>query len=133
MLSYGFCIVLDFFPQNKNQYIYIFIYLHIYLSIHLHNIYISIYLSIHLSIYTIYIYPYICRSINPSIYLSAFLYLLLLLLLCDEEAEDLLGLDHVVLVDVELTEDIVDLSLIREKNKDLSLKKTITRNQKIIF
>merc|ERR1711915_156810 len=37
--------------------------------------------------------------------------LLLLLLLGDKEAEHLLGLDHVVLIDVELAEHIVDLGL----------------------
>merc|ERR1711931_525950 len=39
------------------------------------------------------------------------LFLLLLFLLGDKESEDLLGLDHVVLIDVELTEDVVDLGL----------------------
>merc|ERR1711872_90873 len=38
-------------------------------------------------------------------------FLLLLLLLGDKESEDLLGLDHVVLINVELAEDVVDLSL----------------------
>merc|ERR550532_675892 len=37
--------------------------------------------------------------------------LLLLLLDSHEETDDLLGLDHVVLIDLELAEDIVDLSL----------------------
>ena len=37
--------------------------------------------------------------------------LLLLFLLGHEESEDLLGLDHVVLVNVELTEDVVNLGL----------------------
>merc|ERR1712212_978073 len=34
-----------------------------------------------------------------------------LLLDGDEQANDVLGLDHVVLIDLELTEDVVDLSL----------------------
>merc|ERR1719444_778628 len=37
--------------------------------------------------------------------------LLLLLLDGDEETNDLLGLDHVVLIDLELSEDVVNLSL----------------------
>merc|ERR1712200_164427 len=37
-------------------------------------------------------------------------FLLLLLLLCDKESENLLGLDHVVLINVELAKDVVNLS-----------------------
>merc|ERR1712107_603571 len=36
---------------------------------------------------------------------------LVFLLLGNKESKDLLGLDHVVLIDVELTEDVVDLGL----------------------